>query len=90
MVGQSRDDVPTAVSGGKLSSRLAVNKNYLDYMTWRKCFFDKLTQLCQKTQSSLVACVYFPDRVPQGIQDAIEARGYTIRRLIELAKKRQH
>src|SRR5438874_13237645 len=36
-------------------------------------------------QFGRIMWVYFPDRVPQGIQDAIEARGYTI----EFAKKRQ-
>jgi hypothetical protein len=31
-----------------------------------------------------------PDQMPQRIKDALEADGYTVQELIELAKKRQY
>ena len=36
-----------------------------------------------------VGCAYWPDGMPKVLEDALEAMGYTMRELIDLAKKRQ-
>ena len=41
-------------------------------------------------QFARIALAYMPDQMPQRIKDALEADGYTVQELIELAKKRQY
>ena len=40
-------------------------------------------------QFTRVGCAYWPDGMPKVLEDALEAMGYTMRELIDLAKKRQ-
>jgi hypothetical protein len=53
---------------------------------------DWLSALLEKDvlQFARVACAYAPDSMPQRINEAVEDAGYTLQKLIELAKKRQH
>ena len=41
-------------------------------------------------QFARVMFAYLPDRGPKAVEDALEAMGYTLQELVELAKKKQH